>query len=66
MTKRRPLRKTFWHRLQHDDEGVDKLEDQYPLNTWLEIFLAWIGTALSVIAISLVIEWLGKLLNLHN
>jgi len=45
---------------------VDKLEDQYPLNTWLEIFLAWIGTALSVIAISLVIEWLGKLLNLHN
>ena len=39
----------FWYRLRHDDDDRDKLEDRWPLNTFLEIYLALI--ALGIIGI---------------
>lgn len=46
--------KSFRDRLDRDEEGADKLEDGYPLNTYVEITLAWIAimlTSLVVIAV---------------
>ena len=59
-------RKRFLYRLQHDDEGADKLEDQYPFNTYLELFIAWLATAVSILALTLLADWLGKIFGLHN
>ena len=39
----------FWYRLRWDEELQDKLEDRWPLNTFLEIYLAVI--ALGVVGI---------------
>ena len=39
----------FWYRLRRDEGHQDKLEDRWPLNTFLEIYLAVI--ALGVVGI---------------
>ena len=45
----------FWYRILHDDEGTEKLEDEHPANTWIEL-LAW------VVAIFTVLNFLLSLL----
>ena len=51
------------NRLLKDDEGKDKLEDRYPANTFLEIYLITligvIGLLCFLIALSMVATWLG-------
>ena len=50
-------------RLLKDDEGVEKLEDKYPTNTFLEIYLITligvVGLLCFLIALSMVATWLG-------
>ena len=51
------------NRLLSDDEGTDKLEDKYPTNTFLEIYLltliGLIGLLCFLIILSMVATWLG-------
>jgi len=53
----------FWKRLNTDDEGKDKLEDKYALNTYQEIYLFWIGAMLTflcfLIVANMILSWLG-------
>ena len=52
----------FLYRLNTDEKGVDKLEDKYMGNTYLELMLIWIAvmlTALVVLMILGLITWYG-------
>ena len=50
-------------RLLRDDEGADKLEDGYPANTFIEIYLIGligvVGLLCFLIALSMVASWMG-------
>ena len=50
-------------RLMGDDDGVEKLEDKYPTNTYVEIYLLTLigvgGLLCFLIALSMLATWLG-------
>ena len=50
-------------RLLTDEKGEDKLEDKYPTNTFLEIYIitliGTVGLLCFLIALSMVAAWLG-------
>lgn len=48
-------------RLRTDDDGIDKLEDRFATNTWLEIYLLWIAIALTFLVIVTILYYLGRL-----
>ena len=52
----------FLYRLNTDEKGVDKLEDKYAGNTYLELMLRWIAvmlTALVILMILGLVAWYG-------
>jgi len=49
---------TFEKRLNTDDEGKDKLEDRWPANTYMEIYLIWIGSVLTLLLGLTIAYWL--------
>lgn len=50
------------NRLRTDDDGIDKLEDRFATNTWLEIYLLWIAICLTVLVVVTILYYVGKLL----
>ena len=38
-------------RLLGDDAGIEKLEDEYPTNTFIELYLMWIALVLTFLVI---------------
>lgn len=48
-------------RLRSDDDGIDKLEDRFATNTWLEIYLLWIAICLTFLVIVTIMYYIGRL-----
>ncbi len=36
------------HRLTHDDDKIDKLEDKFALNTFIEIYVFWLAAVVTI------------------